>query len=237
MSEDEQYGRGDDLLARALELPPGGERDQLLGQLPDDEQAQARRIVKAADLVWDDAHGAPPLDQDPVAAMLGLVPDPSYQVNPAALKKARTRARLKPTELSAALSKRGWPVTTGDVFKWEQTGTASIAPALVRAVAEELHTDADALTGTHFGKAENAGSFQSIAGNVADQVTRSPAFQDLVRRFAKAQRMPSRMASSTLHAQMLATVHRGEHPTPEQMLASLQAFVEVLEADTSGPGK
>lgn len=229
MTTDECHGIESDPFERLLALPPGGERNQLLADLSPQARVEARRVVEAADLVWADAHGAPPLEHDPVAAMLGLVPDPDYQLNARALKNFRSRANIKSTALAAALSRRGWPISAGDVFTWEHGGAASVSPALLRAVAEELHIDPDLLITTTTGR--NQSMYEQSHMRVASDVTKSPKFRALVQRFGRTQEMSIGMAGSTLHSRMLATVHRGQQPSPEQMLAALEAFIEALESD------
>ena len=49
--------------------------------------AEVQELLRIADLLWEEAHGAPPLEDDPVAAMLGLVPDASRSLDPRALNK------------------------------------------------------------------------------------------------------------------------------------------------------
>lgn len=77
---------------------------------------EAVELLDIADLLWEAAHGAPPLEQDPVAAMLGLVPDSAHSLNNTALKQAMQRAGLKTSDLAERLSKRGWDVANRDVF-------------------------------------------------------------------------------------------------------------------------
>src|SRR4051794_3759552 len=69
---------------------------------------EAIELLDVADLLWEAAHGAPPLEQDSVAAMLGLVPDSSRSLNQSALKQAIQAAGLKPSTLAQKLSDRGW---------------------------------------------------------------------------------------------------------------------------------
>lgn len=227
-----------EVLEQLLELPPGAERDRLLESLrlenlggsTDDMYLEARRVLRAADILWADAHRAPAPEDDPVAAMLGLVPDDNYQLDPRALKRAREAARLQPTTFARALSRRGWKVTTRDVFDWELKGPPSASPALLRAAAEVLHTDPDRLTRP---STRIAASRAPEAVQVANNAVASPRFAELVARFAKLQGIPTKMAHSALRSRMVATVHRGEHPDADQMLASLEALIQALESPGS----
>lgn len=217
-------------VARLLELPPGRERERLLSELSGEGRAEAQRLLEVADLVWADAHGAPALDDDPAAAVLGLVPDVGYQLDSAALRRARSSAGLKPTALAAALARRGWSVSAGDVFGWETRTAAAVPPALVRAVAEILRIDPDRLTIASASRNRPAVGASQPAVMIAAEVASAPQFRALVERFARVQRMTTKMASSALQARMLATVHRGDQPTAEQMLAAVEALVDALES-------
>lgn len=231
MTGDEQDAAFDLEFERLVQLPPGSARDDLMRAMSPQAREQARRMLAVADLAWVAGHGAPSLEDDPVAAMLGLIPDPGYQLNPAAFKRARTRAGMKPTVLAAALSQRGWSVSAGDVFGWERTGDASMSPALVRAVAAELHTEPDALTSTTGKPASGEHRRRAAAQSVVAEVAQTPAFKTLVARFARLQDLSMGVAGSTLQSRMLATVHRGDHPTAEQMLASIENLVNAFEQE------
>ena len=235
MTGDEQDAAFDPEFERLLELPPGADREPLLRTMTPRAQEQARRMLAVADLAWVAGQAAPPLEEDPVAAMLGLVPDPGYQLNPVAFKRARARANVKPTMLAAALSQRGWSVSAGDVFGWERTGDPSMSPALVRAVAAELHTEPDTLTSTAGQPGTATESHRhAVARKVAADVAKTPAFKNLVARFARLQHVSLGVATSTLQSRMLTTAQRGEHPTPEQMLAAVEGLVNALESVDPG---
>jgi hypothetical protein len=92
----------------------------------------------------------PVLADDPVALMLGLVPDPASVVGGPKLKQARQRAGLKLPQLSDRLRTRGWNVTTGECLRWEMV-PAALPPALVTAIADELNVSDTALLATHDG--------------------------------------------------------------------------------------
>ncbi len=63
----------DDLVAAILEAPH--DRTAVLDSagLAAPERDTVAALVEVADLLWLSAHGAPPLADDPVAAMLGLL--------------------------------------------------------------------------------------------------------------------------------------------------------------------
>lgn len=227
----------DAYLTQLLELPPGPERDNLLEllksatatSLQPDLYMQSVRVLEVADLLWAEGFRAPALDEDPIAAMLGLVPDSRYQLDSRAFKRALQASGLKPTGLAAALTRRGWEVATRDVFGWEGRGASRVSPALLRVVAQVLNVDPDRITAT----ADAGAAPQPTATlSVADEVAASPKFRQVVERYARLRGMTERMAASALHSGMVATVHRGEHPTVAQMLASVEAMVDALEANS-----
>lgn len=221
----------EDRIAGLLSTPPGAERQRILEEFSGPDRDEAEKLVRLADLVWVGTYSAPEVTNDPVAAALGLVPDPEYRMDPAAFAKARAAARVKPTDLAAALARRGWPVTVRDVFTWETRTTADVSPALVRAVARELHTEPDRLTTPRAGNHAPLAVQQSKAATVAAKVAATSRFQNLVGRFAQLQGVSSPMAASALRSRMLMTVHRGDQPDEEQMLLSVEALVEALEAE------
>lgn len=185
-----------------------------------EEWAEVGRLADIENALFDDAHGAPPLHEDPVAAFLGLVPDPHLSLDQKAFTQARKNAGVAASALAQALQARGWEVTTGDVVRWQSKSAVEVSPALLKAIADELRTSIDDLT-TDRSTSTNA--------EVLEQVTRTPAFAALVARFAAVRRIPQSVAASTLRSRAVATVHRGDVPSPQQWLASLEAFVSALE--------
>lgn len=182
---------------------------------------EAVELLDIADLLWEAAHGAPPLEQDPVAAMLGLVPDSARSLNNAALKKAMQAAGLKTSSLAEKLSERGWEVATRDIFNWQTRSDAIVPPALIQAIAEVTGTAADKLT---------VDRGESPTHRALHSVTASPAFRALAGRWARLRGTTLSLGASALEAQLATSVFRGSHPSEEQMLASLEALVEALES-------
>lgn len=219
------HGEWEQNVAQLLEASPDRQRNKLLAALSDEERAEAMSLLDVADLIWEAGHGAPPLEDDPVAAMLGLIADPHYQLSSKALTRARTSAKVKPTDLASRLKQRGWDVTASDVFRWETRATNEVSPALVRAIAEVLHTDPDRLA---MDAQARTSSQPTLAHLTA--VTSSARFQALTKRLARLEGVTEKMAVSLLESRMLATVHRGDHPDSDQLLASLEALIRALEA-------
>jgi len=205
-----------------LETPAGPEREQRLAALDDETRAVFKRLLDVDDLVWESNHGAPPLQSDPVAAMLGLVPDPSFRLDSTAFTQLCSRSGVKPAKLAERLRARGWDVNAADVFRWQMSVASEVSPALIRAIAEEIRTTPDKLAAAPVGQ-------QGALDTLADLVAATRRFGDLVQRFALAQRISPSMAQSVLRTRVLATAQRGREPEVEQMLESLEALVRALE--------
>lgn len=234
-----------DNLAILLEMPPGDERDALLARLPDHERAEAEVLLAAGDLAWESQFTAPPPAQDPIAAMLGLVPNTAYRLDGPALMKMRKARRLTVGDLADRLTARGWQTRSRDVFNWEKDNS-SIPPAVVRAIAAILATSPERLTlgaptlqptPATLNDPNNPNDLITDRERAAEVARRHPRFEALVARYAALVRTGLDEAAEAMAGRMLATVHRGSHPDPNQMLSSLEALVAALEdrAERSRP--
>ena len=186
------------------------------------DPAEAERtssLQNIANLLWEANQSAPPLQEDPTAAMLGLVPDPSYALDPAKLKQARSRAGLGISELAARLAARGWTVSRADLFQWESSATGDAAPAMIKALAEETGISSDQLV---------TRQPRTVPPAVA-RVLESSLFSALVERWARVQNVSRGLATSQLESRMLATVYRGDAADADQMVQSLEALVMATE--------
>lgn len=181
---------------------------------------ELRKLLEAADLAWVSEQTAPPLADDPVAAMLGLVPDSELELDGKALSSARKRSGLTVSALAKRLSDRGWEVTGRDIFAWESGKNLPRVPALINALAEVAGADADRLRrpcGTDPERARLA----AVVG--------SETFKALAQRWARLQGTTIALASSALESRMLVAVHRGGAPEADVLLASLEALVDSVE--------
>jgi hypothetical protein len=213
MNEDEF----DRLLAALVAHPD--ERRTLLSdaRATAEETAALDALAFTADAAWLAAQGAPPLDQDPVAAMLGLVPDRECSLDPRSFARARQRARIPASALSQRLRVRGWTHSTADVVRW-QSAASDVPPALVQAIADELRVDVDALI-------QPVGA----ATDRFEAVRRAPRFEEIVARWAHVRNIALTVARAELDSRMAATVHRGQLPDPDQVLSALDALVRTVE--------
>ncbi len=214
----------EETLERLLATPAGPERDRLLTSLPPYQRLAVAKMLEIDDLVWAASHGAPPLQSDPVAAMLGLVPDASFRLDSTAFTQLCSRQGVKPTALAARLQSRGWKVEAADLFRWRTSVASDVSPALIRVIGEELGVSPDDLIAPPAAQ-------RAVLDTVAERVTATKRFSDLVQRFALAQRISPSMANTMLRTRMLATVQRGDEPEVEQMLESLEVLVRAHESD------
>ncbi|WP_454560826.1 hypothetical protein [Mycobacterium haemophilum] len=209
----------DQLIAELIAKPH--ERNRILGSadLNELEQESISAIIDTADALWLSAHGAPPLVDDPVAAMLGLIPDRECSLNSTALTQARKRAGLTVSGLAKLLRERGWELEKNDVFRWETRSAADATPAVIEAIADILDWPVERLIVT------------PTSNPAHDELAawRQPLFGQLVDRWARIQRVSRAAAAAALETRMLATVHRGERPDSAQLLRLLEDFVASVE--------
>lgn len=159
---------------------------------------------------------APELHQDRTAAMLGLIPDPNTQLDRSALTRLRRGAKLSAGELADRLAARGWDVTHREVFRWENQSVAEVPPALIEAIAATLGVSAPQLT-----------SAPVTCETGLD--TNQPTVRALVARLAKSLGITLDLAFSRLNAAASVAVHRGDKPTEDQLLVTLEAYVRAME--------
>ena len=204
---------------RVANMDRGPERDRAFERLSAEDQAYVADADWLGELVRESVLIVPPRASDPIAAMLGLVPDPSLRLDGAKFAK-RCKARgQKPNSLAAALADRGWRVSAADVFRWQNGNTSDVHPALMQVVAELLSTNVGELS------SESASGLDSVVS----QISKTSEFDALVQRFARARSMTADVARSALTSRMLAAAHRGDEADAEQMLQSIEVLVSAVE--------
>lgn len=209
----------DNELAQVLDAREGRSAlDSGLGR--GDRGPELQGLLEAADIAWTSQQSAPPLADDPVAAMLGLVPDPGVELDGTALGVARKRSGLTVSALAQKLSARGWEVSGRDVFAWESGHGSPQVPALINAIAEEAGVDTDRLR-RHVGEDPERAKLAAIVA--------SATFKALAERWARVQGTTLALASSALESRMLIAVHRGGAPEAGVLLDSLEAVVSAVE--------
>ena len=132
----QRYLAGD---RRALETLPERERELALMLAPAFEEEHDTDSANGE-------QGAPPRPIDPIAVALGLVPGPDDVLSGNRLQTARQRARLDLRQLVELLQQRGWEVNASQVLAWH-SGNTTLAPALIKAIAETLDAPVRTLIG------------------------------------------------------------------------------------------
>jgi hypothetical protein len=218
--DDDPYGEFGQLLDEHIASRKSTRTVGAAGRQP----ASSDALLELADLLWESSLEAPPLNSDPTAMMLGLVPDQGIAVDPKALSAARRSSGLKTSDLAARLARRGWKVRASDVLGWETKGGSNLSPALIDAIAFEVGAD--------------RGRISQVSGKpdqLLQEVIDSAGFATIAEQFARLRNTSIDIAISALSSRVLAAVHRGAEPTPEQLLLSLRALVKALKAESDQP--
>lgn len=206
-------------LARILDARHGRSAVFTSAEL-DEASEEVRELAEAADVLWASVQEAPPLENDPMALMLGLVPDPEFALDGNALSSARKQAGLSVGDLAQRLSARGWTVSGPDVFRWENKSAFDVPPAIIRAAAEELGVESSKL-----GRRESEDPVRARLRTMFS----SEGFKELSARWARIQHVSLGTATSMMESRALAAVHRGGAPDPDVMLRALEALVVTVE--------
>jgi hypothetical protein len=216
MTEEER----NQLLSELIQRPR--DREALLSEatVDADERVELISLADASDALWLSARAAPRLADDPVAALLGLIPDRECSLDARALTRARKRAGLKVSDMVARLRARGWTTQDADVFRWENRSATDVAPAVVQAIAAILQTPIESLI---------LEPEADTSGTLFAEIGQHPRFEQLVDRWARARNVPRAVAAAALESRMIATVHRGANPDADQLLLSLDSLVTALE--------
>jgi len=199
-----------------------------LTHLPVTEQEPTQRLLDALRAAWQaDLDAPPPLDHDPLAISLGLVPDPARPLAGPALRQARRRAQLQVSDVGRRLSARGWPTSTADVAAWERQAATPVKPAVIAALAAELAVPIEQLI--------TAPSSRKLDRLVAE-VSATKRFGAITRRWANLLGLPGDAAASASLQQLMAAGHvrRGHELTAEEWLSVLEALVDARESSAGG---
>lgn len=182
----------------------------------------ATAVCDALRVAWHSGLMAPPpLDEDPLAISLGLVPDPSRALDGNALRTARTRAKLRPSDLRDRLAERGWTVRTAELARWEQEAHVTIMPAVIKAMAEELSVPESRLV---------ARTPASPPDPRVEAMTASSRFQSLAQRWAALFSLGEPDAVAALRQVVMSgAALRGEQPSQDAWLDAIEVLVAAQE--------
>lgn len=176
----------------------------------DEEWDEAMQLAKVESLL--SAQQAPPLEQDPVAAMLGLIPDPNLVVDGSAIR--RLRGNVPVSQIADRLQAYGWAVSAADVRDWQVRSGVVLAPALLERLANVLGVTVERIT-------RRSGAL------VAPEVATSPRWQSLLVRLGALLNVAPGAAQPRLVGALASARYRNE--SPESYLEAAEAYVEALE--------
>jgi hypothetical protein len=168
----------------------------------------------------------PPLSADPVAIALGAVPD--ILLDPAAVRRERQAKNARPSEIARFLQKRGWPVTTSDVFAWERHAEP-VPPALLRDIAAMLVVREASLT--------PAGPRQDTEDeNALVEALRMADLNEIVQQWAELLGLDPEAARANLGKRLSGAARRGTRAlTIRQLKAVLAVLLETERARRQHP--
>lgn len=156
-------------------LERGGTPLSLHG-LSDEESSELSGVFRLLDACWGaDSFQVPALEDDPLAAELGIraKPSPLISIRGSAVKTARSRSGLTIRRVASTLSGLGHPVTTAWVFDLEQKTEQEVGAELAEALARVLGVQSTELLSHHSGIVDGIKVFLD-----------SPSFGGIVERFA-----------------------------------------------------
>ncbi|GIH16055.1 helix-turn-helix domain-containing protein [Rugosimonospora africana] len=225
-SQERNPQEGDQLAQLTLDYLDvlSGSKDDLpqLDDLTNDQRAQVMAAWGTVDRLLAGAP-LPELDSDPTAIALGAVP--VAPLDPAALRQARQRQKLRPSDVAAALRARGWSTSTGEVFTWER-GTQDVPPALLADLASALDVSTDSLIvrardATVVGVDETDHAAQTLL-----QALYSDELDEVVQQWAQAFELGPSAARQDLQRRLSNVAYRGQRTlTPRQWKAVVRVML------------
>lgn len=130
-------------------LEGNGERPDLTGIRPD-TAAEASELFRLLDATWASGLDLPPIEKDPVALALGLVPLPDLEatmwVLGPKLSAVRRRRRLRPSDVARKLTQAGYPHNAKSVVKLEETPANEVTRTFLSALIHALGCNDTELT-------------------------------------------------------------------------------------------
>lgn len=211
-----------DLLEQLIENPPGRERLVGHADLTAQEKEDLLALARVADAVWVANVQLPPLEKDPIAAMLGVAPTPGLALDPVRFKTARMKSRVSVTDLRDYLVSRGWGVTTPQVNSWQSRFGIELSPALLEDIGRALSASTDAFT---VGQS-------ACTPSLFATIRAADWFGALVDQWRQGRNLARSVAEDQLLNRAAATVHRGEEPDVEQVREMLTHLVNPDSRET-----
>ncbi len=120
-------------------LEGDGNRPDLTG-LQSETAAEAAELFRLLDATWASDIDLPPIEQDPVALALGLVPSTAPQATSwiagPTVSAVRKRRHLRPSDVAKQLTQAGFPHNARSVVKLEEIPASEVNGAFLSALAQ-----------------------------------------------------------------------------------------------------
>lgn len=197
-----------------------------LPQLDDLTHDQRTQVLAAWGIVDQllTTESLPELEADATAIALGAVP--LVPLDPAALRQARQRQKLRPSDIAASLQARGWSTNTSEVFTWERR-PEDVAPALLADLASALDVSSDSLTLPHRNATTAWIDEPEATAQTLLQALYSDELDEVVQQWAQTFELGPSAARQDLQRRLSNAAYRGQRAlTPRQW----KAVVRVLLA-------
>jgi len=201
-----------------------GEADlPVIDHLGTEDHRELSAMFRIIEANWASEIELPPFEKDPVDLALGLVPS-TGSGSPVAVAGSQLRAlrqamKLSRSELVAAISTHGWPITSPEVSRLERADVEMLSAPQATAVAQSLRTGVEALAP---GPEDPVGEF--LTWLYSDE------FDQVVNNWAAEHDRADRPVADEVRTKMLAPARRSSGPAGRtQWLQTLRAVLEAME--------
>ncbi len=210
----------DDLVDRYLDHLDRGQPPPAAEEFPEIDRAEATAALGWLRDLWrtaTPAYAVPDLTDDPVAARLGLVPQPQVTVAGPVVAAARRRRGLDLAGLAATVGEHGTTISIRDLSRLERNPAAAVPAWTAQALAAALRVPVDAL--------RPADARPDDRGLSAFLV--SAAFHDEVFGWAdRHAREPQAVAARARQQLRSVRFRGGKEGSPEQWLSLLRSILD-----------
>lgn len=208
-----------ELLGKLIENPPSREELLTAAGATSDESSELLSLAETADTLWVASRVPQPLDEDPIAALLGVAPASAVAMDPSRFRTARKRANVTVSRLRALLAAKGWTVTGAEIGSWQTNRGTEVIPAMLEDISSILSVAVSDLT---VARPDGAGSLFAT-------LRAASWFQELTEQWQEATGVLRSVAEAQLLTRATATVHRGDQPDLEQIHDLLEHLVATRQ--------
>jgi hypothetical protein len=125
------------------------------------------------------------------------------------MRQARQARNLRPSDIAASLQRRGWQITTADVFAWERQ-PQRVAPALLTDIAATIYVgDATLITQPSTAQAKPGLAEAEEAMTTFLQVLYSDDLNEVVEQWAYLLKLDTGTAREDLQRRLSGAAYRG----------------------------